>query len=93
MGFPAPEAFAWAAGLAEFAGGLLLALGLLTRPAALFAGTTLAVAFFVRHAPDPFTAKEKALVYLLACICLLLTGAGKFSIDAMLGRGSAKRSS
>src|SRR5687767_2865037 len=35
MNFPAPTAFAWAAALTEFLGGLLLAAGLLTRPAAL----------------------------------------------------------
>ncbi len=36
MGFPFAAFFAWAAGLSEFAGGLLLAAGLLTRPTSLF---------------------------------------------------------
>ena len=35
LGFPAPELFAWLAAFAEFGGGLLLVLGLLSRPAAL----------------------------------------------------------
>jgi len=49
LGFPAPGLFAWAAALAEFAGGLLVALGLGTRIAAGFAAATMAVAAFVRH--------------------------------------------
>lgn len=49
MGFPAPALFAWAAGLAELAGGLAVAFGLYTRWAAAFAGITMFVAAFVRH--------------------------------------------
>ena len=49
MGFPMPVLFAWAAGLAELAGGLAMALGLFTRWAALFAGCSMFVAAFVRH--------------------------------------------
>jgi putative oxidoreductase len=49
MGFPAPILFAWAAALAEFAGGLALAAGFFTRWAAAFAGLTMAVAAFGRH--------------------------------------------
>jgi putative oxidoreductase len=49
LGFPAPALFAWAAALSEFAGGLLVALGLGTRIAAGFAAVTMAVAAFVRH--------------------------------------------
>lgn len=49
MGFPAPVVFAWAAALAELAGGLAIALGLFTRWAAAFAACTMFVAAFVRH--------------------------------------------
>ena len=49
MGFPMPGVFAWAAALAEFAGGLAVALGLATRPAAAAAAFTMAVAAFGRH--------------------------------------------
>jgi len=49
LGFPAPALFAWAAALAEFAGGLLVALGLGTRVAAGFAAATMLVAAFGRH--------------------------------------------
>ena len=85
MGFPFPAFFAWSAGLAELLGGLLIALGLLTRPAALFLGFTMFVAAFVRHATDPFLIKEKALLYLVICLCIFCTGGGRFSFDHLLG--------
>ena len=49
LGFPMPGLFAWAAALAEFGGGLLVALGLGTRVAASFAAFTMFVAAFLRH--------------------------------------------
>jgi putative oxidoreductase len=49
LGFPLPALFAWAAALAEFGGGLAVALGLGTRVAAGFAAFTMAVAAFGRH--------------------------------------------
>jgi putative oxidoreductase len=49
MGLPAPVLFAWAAALAEFAGGILVTVGLGTRVAAAFAASTMAVAAFGRH--------------------------------------------
>ena len=84
MGFPLPGAFAWAAGAAELAGGVLLALGLFTRPASFFVGTTMAVAAFIQHGSDPFVDREKALLYLAAALLFLLVGAGRFSIDRLL---------
>ncbi|MGI8923036.1 MAG: DoxX family protein [Fimbriimonadales bacterium] len=85
MGFPVPEAFGWAAALSEFLGGILVALGLLTRPAALVAFTTMAVALFVRHGSDPFTTKEKALLYAAVFLAILFTGAGRYSFDSAIG--------
>jgi putative oxidoreductase len=49
LGFPYPTVFAWAAALSEMVGGLLIAVGLLTRVAATFAGITMFVAAFLRH--------------------------------------------
>src|SRR5438309_2851532 len=42
------------AGIIEFVGGLLIALGLLTRVAAFFAAGEMAVAYFKAHAPHGF---------------------------------------
>ena len=49
IGFPMPLAFAWAAALSEFLGGLTIALGLFTRWAAPFAAFTMCVAAFGGH--------------------------------------------
>lgn len=86
MGFPAPLFFAWVAGLSELLGGILLALGLATRPAAFFVACTMAVAFFVRHGSDPFADGEKALLFLVSALALLSAGAGKYAVDAVLRR-------
>jgi putative oxidoreductase len=86
MGFPAPMLFAWAAGLAEFAGGLLLALGLFTRPAAFFIAFTMAVATFVRQAGDPFTEREAAVLHGAIALFFLVVGPGRLSLDATFGR-------
>lgn len=85
MGFPAPEFFAWAAALAEFVGGLCLAVGLLTRPAAIFLGFTMFMAAFNIHLNDPFAAKEMSLLYLAICVVFAVRGGSKFSADAFLG--------
>ena len=81
MGFPAPQFFAWAAGISEFGGGIFLALGLMTRPASLLIGTTMFAAAFIRHAGDPFASKEKALLFFVTAVALTLIGAGKYSLD------------
>ncbi len=87
MGFPMPEVFAFAAAISEFAGGLLLALGLLTRPAAFFILTTMLVAGFIRHANDPFGGgKELAITYAFCAVMFIAIGAGKFALDALLRR-------
>ncbi len=84
MGFPMAIAFAWAAGLSEFIGALLLASGLFTRLAASFIGFTMGVAAFIAHGADPFAKKEMALLYLTACVMFIFTGAGKYSLDSII---------
>jgi putative oxidoreductase len=85
LGFPAPLFFAWCAGLAELVGGLLIAVGLFTRPAALFLAFTMGVAAFGRHLHDPFDRKELSLLYLGISLLFLAYGAGKVSLDRFLG--------
>lgn len=92
MGFPAPTLFAWMAAITEFFGGLALAAGLLTRPAALGMIGTMLVAIFLAHGADPWVAapgersKEMAMLYLLPSIALLMLGGGRFSLDTPLRR-------
>lgn len=85
-GYPAPALLAWIAILSEFAGGLLLALGLFARPAAAFVIGTLGVAAFQVHAADPYQKKELALAYVVVGLAILIAGPGRFSVDALLAR-------
>jgi Predicted membrane protein len=89
MGFPMPEFFAWAAGLSEFAGGALLALGLLTRPVSFFVGFTMVVALVGVHWNDPFSRKELAFLYLFISLLFLFMGSNLWSVDGFL-RGKEK---
>jgi putative oxidoreductase len=83
LGFPAPTFFAWCASLAEFVGGLLVAVGLFTRPAAALAGFTMLVALY-RHRADPFGHMEMALLYLTVMLAVVLVGSGPFGLDARM---------
>jgi putative oxidoreductase len=74
---------------AEFLCSVLLILGAGTRLASIPLIVTMAVAAFHVHADDPFSRKEKAVLFLLIYIVLLFTGGGKFSIDYLW---AAKRS-
>jgi putative oxidoreductase len=87
MGFPLPAFFAICAALAEFVGGLLLAAGLFTRYAAAFVTINMSVAV-LRHL---FTNMryELAALYLIVAVYLLLSGAGKLSLDAMIKKARA----
>ncbi len=87
LGIPSPHALAWAAILSELVGGVLIGLGLFTRPAAFFLGCTMIVAAFVSHAGDPifFDAhqanRELPLIYLACCVLIVTWGPGKFGLD------------
>ena len=84
--FPLPEVFGWAAIGAELGGGLLLAIGLLTKPAAALVLITMAVAVLDAHAGDPFREKELAIAYGAVALALLLTGPGRWALDGRLFR-------
>jgi putative oxidoreductase len=88
---------------AEFGCALLLVVGLATRLAAVPIVIAMAVAAFVAHAADPWTAgrgyelymagtakswasKEPALLYLVSFLALVFTGAGRYSLDALIRR-------
>ncbi|TFH67534.1 DoxX family protein [Gammaproteobacteria bacterium LSUCC0057] len=78
------------AGGAEFFGGLLLVVGLLTRPAALACAFTMLVATVVVHLDNGFFARsggyEFSLALLAMSVALLLRGAGSCSVDAQLAQ-------
>lgn len=81
LGFPIPGLFAWVAALSEFLGGVLLALGLGTRIAALFIAGTMIVAAFISSAGASFFAREKALLYLTVMVTFMFTRGGRYSLD------------
>jgi putative oxidoreductase len=93
MGFPAPLLFAWLAGLAELAGGVLIALGLLTRPVALVVTIHFAVVVMIAHAGDTLAERELAILFGVIALALALTGPGRYSVDELIRRrsGPARR--
>lgn len=72
-----------AAIFAELVCAILIVIGLATRPAAFFFAFTMLMARFFVPIPEAFaaTAHEMSALYLLIGIVILITGAGKFSID------------
>jgi putative oxidoreductase len=79
-----------AVGLVEFAGGILIALGLLTRPAAVAATVTTATAALYFHLPLGFYVEEGGVEFsaLWAVILLMIAvrGGGRISLDRLIGR-------
>src|SRR5260221_10754111 len=82
----------WASyiGVLELAGGVLLAIGLLTRPiAALFVGFMAVGAFHVHMKIGwfwPNRGMEIPLYLMLICLAIMIRGGGAWSVDRALGR-------
>jgi len=76
-----------AAGIIEMVCGLLIALGLFTRPAAFLASGEMAVAYFMVHAPQGFwpvqNKGENAVLYCFFFLFVAGRGAGIWSLDAL----------
>jgi putative oxidoreductase len=83
----------WIAGVLELFGGLLILLGLFTRPVAFVLAGQMAAAYFLAHATRGFwpilNAGELAVVYCFVFFYIFLRGSGSWSIDAMMGRRKA----
>ena len=76
------------AGFFEIGCGLLIALGLFTRPAAFLASGTMAVAYWYAHAPRDFfpvnNMGDAAILYCFVFLYLVFAGPGPWSLDARL---------
>ncbi len=74
------------AGVLEFFGGLLLVLGLFTRPVAFIVSGEMAFAYFMGHAPHGFwpiiNHGEPAIFYCFLWLYVSAAGAGPLSLDA-----------
>jgi putative oxidoreductase len=79
------------AGIIELACGLLIALGLFTRPAAFLASGTMAVAYWYAHFPQNFfpvnNMGDAAILYCFVFLYISAAGPGPWSLDAMRNRG------
>ena len=75
------------AGLIELVGGVLVLLGLFTRPAAFILSGTMAVAYFLAHAPNGFfpllNQGELAALYCFVFLYLAVAGGGAWSLDEL----------
>lgn len=67
--------------LAEVVFPLLIIVGYKTRLATLPIIITMATAAFMVHIDDPFSVKEKALLFLIGFISIALLGGGAYSVD------------
>ncbi len=99
LGLPAPGPTAVFIATVEFLGGILLAIGFLSRPVALVITIDMAMAYIVAdrealfsffsdpgkfYNADPYT-------FLFAALLVLVFGAGKVSVDTLLERFAGKR--
>jgi putative oxidoreductase len=100
LGFPAsdfqPPLFSLFgfAGIIETAGGLLLILGLLTRPVAFILAGEMAVAYFMAHAPQTFfplqNGGESAVLFCFVFLYLVFAGPGAAALDNARAAGGGR---
>lgn len=90
MGLEPAGFFAWFVASLEFFGGILLVLGLFTRPVAVLVAGFMAVAVFVVHWPNGFMWTNKGyeypLMWMLMALAVAIKGAGPLSLDRRIGR-------
>ena len=65
----------------EFLAPLFILIGYKTKIFSFFPAATMFVAAFIVHLSDPFARKEKAILFLIGFIVIMMMGPGKYSID------------
>ena len=85
-----PMTMGGAAGVFELVGGILLVIGLFTRPVAFVLSGVMAVAYFYAHGPQNFypilNGGELAILFCFTYLYLAAAGGGAWSVDRMLGK-------
>ena len=80
-----------AAGLLELIGGVLLIIGLFSRPVAFILSGQMAFAYFIAHAPKSLfpalNGGDAAILFCFVFLYIAFAGPGPWSIDAQRGRG------
>lgn len=97
LGFPPTEMFAtspepmtlmWFAGILEFGGGVLLALGLFTRPVAFILSGMMAVAYWMAHATQSLypvqNGGDAAILFCFIFLYIAAAGGGPWSADRIV---------
>ena len=77
-----PAFWGFMAAFAEFAGGILLIIGLLTRPAAFLMACTMAVANLMHYHKTGLESHPFEMLFIF--VALMIMGAGKYSLDAKI---------
>jgi putative oxidoreductase len=87
-----PKYIIYFVGPIEFVGGILIAIGLLTRPVAFLASGLMAFAYFIGHAPNGFWPKvnggEIAILYCWLWLYIAAQGPGAWAVDNLRKRGT-----
>ena len=86
-----PNFFAWMGAFSEAVGGLLLVLGLLTRPAAFLVCCTMLVAMFMQQLNQGLWNMLPAAGFLWAALPALVLGSGRFGLDYLLTKSPVPR--
>jgi putative oxidoreductase len=88
---PAPFTLFWFGGILELFGGLLLLVGLFSRPVAFILSGEMAVAYWMFHAPKGLfpavNMGDAAILYCFVFLYLSAAGPGPLSVDAWRGGG------
>jgi putative oxidoreductase len=75
----------WFQGVLEVVGGVLFAVGFLTRPVAFILAGDMAVAYFMQHAPRNFfpmlNGGDAAILYCLIFLLYFVAGPGRWAAD------------
>ena len=85
MAQPTMGSLLWVQGLIELIGGALFAVGFLTRPVAFILAGDMAVAYFMRHAPQNFfpmlNGGDAAILYCFIFLIYFVAGPGRWAVD------------